>query len=224
MPTHPHVLGWQHQQRGAMSFKFLKQPLSSGRYEPEGIYLTLPLENQCVVVQAWGEHDEFYRSYTYNGIPLKGHNGVDLQAQPGASVFAVDEGRVTGIGIERPGWGRYVKIEHEWGESFYAHLGTLFVDAGQVIQSAQKIGTVEARLQQTVSGSLPSYLHLGIRIKPYNRFDGWGGFVDPIPFLEPERLVLNISDESTFGSNHSNYAPQFPPHPMGGETSKTHRP
>lgn len=29
----------------------------------------------------------------------------------------------------------------------------------------------------------PTHLHFAIRAAPYNRFDGWGGFSDPLAFL-----------------------------------------
>lgn len=207
-----------------MSFKFLKQPLAKGLYEPEGIYLAPPLEGSCLIIQTWGDNHEFYRAYTYNHVPLKGHNGIDLLAQPGAAVCAVDHGRVMGIGNESPGWGRHVKIEHSWGESFYAHMGTILVEAGQLVTQSQKLATIEPVLRQSVSGKTPSYLHFGIRIKPYNRFDGWGGFVDPVPFLDPEHLSFSTTGESSFDQNSSSGTYSFPPHPMLTEHSQQHRP
>ncbi len=152
-----------------------------GRYEPEGIYLSAPLEGACVVLQGWGAHPQEHARYTYNGVRLKGHPGVDLAAEPGANVLAVDDGRVTEISIERGGFGRYLKVEHRWGESFYAQLGDIVVEAGQAIARGQTLARVE--VQQTVHHAYPAHLHLALRITPYNRFDGWGGFTDPLSYL-----------------------------------------
>ena len=199
-----------------MTFQFLAQPLQQGRYEPEGIYLALPLEEECYVAQAWGEHSEFYSAYRYHTVALKGHNGVDFWAKAGATVLAVDQGRITGIGNESDGWGRYVKVEHRWGESFYAHLGAIAVDAGQVVARRTKLGGVSAADRATQSAT--SYLHFGIRINPYNRFDGWGGFVDPVPFLESTRLFFPTATDPS-AQPHS-----FSPHPMANEGPAFRRP
>lgn len=154
---------------------------TSGRYEPEGIYLSAPLKGACVIVQGWGAHPEQHARYSYNGVRLKGHPGVDFQAEPGVDVLAVDDGRVTEISIERGGLGRYLKVEHRWGESFYAQLGDILVEAGQVVSRGQVLAHVEY-----APGALtayPPHLHFALRIAPYNRFDGWGGFTDPLPYL-----------------------------------------
>lgn len=207
-----------------MAYKFLKQSLAPGRYEPEGIYLTLPVEGRCIVVQSWGEYSDFYSSYTYNGVPLKGHNGIDIEVQPGVATLAIDHGRVTGIGHETPGWGRYIKLEHTWGESLYAHLGIIKVESGQLVKQSEKLGTVEPLLRQTISNKLPSFLHFGIRIKPYNRFDGWGGFVDPIPFLDAEQLFFATAHEGSEAPLHTTENRPFSPHPMLIENQIRRRP
>ncbi len=151
---------------------------NTASYEPEGIYLQPPLEGACTILQGWGEHPEHHRSFRYNGVQLKGHPGLDLAAKPGANVVAVDEGRVTEIGVEPGGFGRYLKIEHRWGESLYALLGEIEVDAGQRVER----GAVVARTDLLRRRWRP-HLHFAIRITPFNRFDGWGGFSDPLPFL-----------------------------------------
>jgi murein DD-endopeptidase MepM/ murein hydrolase activator NlpD len=153
----------------------------SGRYEPEGIYLSAPLEGPCVVMQGWGAHPEEHARCTYNGVRLKGHPGVDLTAAPGAVVLAVDDGRVTEISIERGGFGRYLKVEHRWGESFYAHLDDILVEAGQAISRGQPLARIDVQAPGRLA--FPPHLHLALRIVPYNRFDGWGGFSDPLPYL-----------------------------------------
>ncbi len=102
-------------------------------FGPEGIYLSSPLEGDCRIVQGWGENPEFHARFSYNGVRLKGHIGIDLAASPGANVLAADAGRVTELSIELGGFGRYIKLEHRWGESLYAQLGDILVDAGQTV-------------------------------------------------------------------------------------------
>lgn len=206
-----HKLGAQ------MTYKFLSRPFEDGAYEPEGIYLSPPVEGDCTAVQLWGDHSEYYSQFTYNGVPLKGHNGIDFLVAPGAQVLAVDPGRVTEIGEERGGLGRYIKIEHRWGESFYAHLDTILVDAGQVVERSAPLAAVGDFALPKATNPAVVYLHFAIRIKPYNRFDGWGGFVDPLPYLNPSKLHFPADDPL-------DSVPTFAPHDMVRERGNMRRP
>jgi murein DD-endopeptidase MepM/ murein hydrolase activator NlpD len=176
-----------------MTFKFVSQPLLSGRYEPEGIYLHAPLAGPLRVVQRWGEHAEFYSQYTYFGTPLKGHPGVDIATPVGTQVLAVEKGRVVEMSFDPLGFGRYLKLEHSWGESLYTHLSDTLVDTGQSLARGALIA-----LSGDYEGLLVPHLHFGLRIRPFQRFDGWGGFTDPLPFLSATDLYLpdeEIPDE-----------------------------
>lgn len=181
-----------------MTFKFTSQPLASGLYEPEGIYLHPPFEGRGLIVQFWGDHPEFHAQFTYNGVPLKGHIGLDFALQPGTIIFSVDKGRVMEMSNEPGGFGRYLKVEHSWGESLYAHLGDINIDAGQVIGRGALLGYSGEGNPPTIA-----HLHLGIRIRPYNRFDGWGGFTDPLPYLSPDNLLF--PDEVS--NSHATFVP-----------------
>lgn len=188
---------------------------NSGRFEPEGIYLSLPLEGTPFVLQAWGEHPEFHARYTYNGVRLKGHIGIDLQAPAGAWVLAADAGRVIEISVEPRGFGRYIKLEHSWGESFYAGITSPAVDAGQSVPRGCRLARIEA-----TRNPYPAHLHFAIRITPCNRFDGWGGFSDPLPYLYAPNLEtapLDPNAESMIGAEES-----LPP--MLVETPNSRRP
>lgn len=201
-----------------MTYKFLARPLEDGAYEPEGIYLSLPLDGDCIAVHFWGDNSDHYSQFSYNGIPLKGHNGIDFLVEPGTSVLAVDPGRITEIGEEQGGTGRYLKIEHRWGESFYAHVDTLLVDAGQLVERGTPVAVIgELELYYTARERSQSYLHFGIRIRPFNRFDGWGGFIDPLPYLNPAKLIFPT--ESNLASS-----PTFLPHAMVREQKQMRRP
>lgn len=174
-----------------MPFRFVSQPLQSGLYEPEGIYLGLPYEGDGLVLQAWGLHPDHYGAFTYNGVALKGHNGVDFGVPPYSKLLAVDSGRVSEISIDRGGFDRYIKLEHRWGESIYAFIGNATVDSGQKVKRGMVLGDAGAAIETDLSLAL---LHFGIRIAPYNRFDGWGGFSDPIPYMNPSDLHLPEND------------------------------
>lgn len=203
-----------------MTYKFLNRPFADGAYEPEGIYLSPPVEGEYAAIQLWGDNTEYYSQFTYNGVPLKGHNGIDFLVTPGAQVLAVDGGRMMEIGEERGGLGRYIKLEHRWGESLYAHLDTILVDAGQLIERSAPlafVGDFDLAGAATASKAATTYLHFAIRIKPYNRFDGWGGFVDPLPYLNPSRLQFATDDPLET-------LPTFTPHAMARERGNMRRP
>ncbi len=169
-----------------MSARNLRYIQFAGQTEPEGIHLTLPLDAESAqVLQGWGDHATYHAQFTYNGVPLKGHPGVDLLTPPGAVILATDQGRVIEISNESGGLGRYVKLDHRWGESFYAQLGEILVETGQTVTRGQAIARAES-----IRRPAPGHLHFAIRIHPHNRFDGWGGFSDPTPFLYVVELAL----------------------------------
>ncbi len=171
-----------------MSFKFTGQRLLSGLFEPEGIYLTAPFEGEASILQFWGEHSELYGQWRYNGTPLKGHNGIDFALPAAAKLLAVDTGRVVEISIDRGGLERYIKVEHRWGESIYANLGEVVVESGKMVGRGDHLANTAIRP--------PTFLHFAIRLQPFNRHDGWGGFSDPLPYLAPGSLLLQDTQNS----------------------------
>jgi murein DD-endopeptidase MepM/ murein hydrolase activator NlpD len=194
-----------------MKYKFTSQPLAAGLYEPEGIYLSTPFDNPAPVIQFFGQYPEHYTQFRYHGVPLKGHVGVDFALEPGSHLFAVDDGRVVEISFEADGFERYVKLDHRWGESLYALVGEIAVDTGQAVRRNEFV----ARSSRTSQG-LPPHLHFGIRIHPYSRFDGWGGFTDPLPFLNPSHVILPEAGDDA--------RPVIPPHAMPIERPGLRRP
>lgn len=164
-----------------MPYKFINHPIERGNYEPEGIYLGSPIVGVWPAVQLWGSHNAYYGQFRYNGIPLKGYVGILFEVAPGTRVTAVDSGRVVAINVETGGFGRYIKVEHRWGESLLAHLGDIEVDSGQMVTRGQLMACAPREAP-------PVHVHFGIRITPYNRFDGWGGFTDPLPYMDPDEF------------------------------------
>lgn len=199
-----------------MSTRNVRYIQFAAQTEPEGIHLTLPLDVETVqVLQGWGENAAYHAHFTYNGVPMKGHPGVDLLASPGAVILATDHGRVIEISNEPGGLGRYIKLEHRWGESFYAQVGEILVETGQVVERGRHIARTEL-----LSRAYPVHLHFAIRIHPYNRFDGWGGFSDPTPFLYvAELLPVAGNDEPDAAAQPEASLP-----PMVVETKHLRRP
>jgi len=150
-----------------------------------GVYLHPPFAGRYPIGQLWGENSSFYARFTYDGAPLSGHNGVDFSTPVGTALFAVDDGVVRQVGFDPDGFGNYILLAHAWGESIYAHLSAVDVAPEQPVVRGQGIGR-----SGNTGGSTGPHLHFAIRITPYQRNDGWGGFSDPLPVLPPGAYLL----------------------------------
>jgi murein DD-endopeptidase MepM/ murein hydrolase activator NlpD len=109
------------------------------------------------------------------------HAGIDLKAEVGSPIFAAAAGTVYYSGWEKY-YGRVVKLAHENGfVTVYAHNLQNFVQAGDVVEAGQVIGTVG----RTGRASM-YHLHFEIR--------GDGRVFNPV-FLLPARELLFVPDE-----------------------------
>ncbi len=153
------------------------QPISQDKPVPN-LSLAKPFQGDYPVTQTFGENPTFYAQFLYDGVPLKGFNGIDFAVPIGGSILATDDGEVKSVSFEAENFGHYILLEHAWGESLYAHLDQVNVKIGQVVRR----GDVIARSGNSGVANGP-FLHFGIRINPYVRTDGWGGFSDPLPYL-----------------------------------------
>ena len=121
---------------------------------------------------------------------FKGHNGLDFGCPTGTRLLAADSGEVIRVDYEAGGFGHHVLLRHRWGESLYAHMNRVTVSVGQTLDRGAAIG----ESGNTGAGTGP-HLHFGIRITPYRRTDGWGGFTDPQPFMNESDLVRSRGEE-----------------------------
>lgn len=141
--------------------------------------LIYPLKREKYITQHYGENPEIYSKYKIGGVALKGHEGIDLRAEMGTEVLACDEGFCQEVLDQgKTGYGKYIKIIHSWGESVYAHLQEFKIRQGDNVKQNQIIA-----LSNNTGNSTGAHLHFGIRINPYKRDDGWGGYSDPEPYL-----------------------------------------
>ena len=147
------------------------------------ISLGVPYSGNHPVTQLWGENPQVYGQFPYDGVPLKGHNGIDIGTPVGSSILAADAGTVTNADFLAGGYGNWVRVTHRWGHSDYAHLNRSIVRPGQAVGK----GTVLGESGNSGNSTGP-HLHFSIRIEPYSRKDGWGGFCDPMPFLDQSKL------------------------------------
>ena len=137
------------------------------------MYPTLQWPVQGRISQFWGENRTMYARYG-----LRGHNGLDIAVPEGTPVKASADGWVREA-MHNDALGNYVKIMHGWGHTVYAHLSKLHVRHGQRVKAGDVIG-----LSGNTGNSTGPHLHLGVRINPYDRGDGWLGYSNPLPLLQ----------------------------------------
>ena len=175
-----------------------------------GIVVHQPFRDDYRVTQWWGENPGFYHRFRYDGVRLRGHNGIDFGIPVGVPLLAVSAGVVRRVGFEKGGFGNFILLNHRWGESLYAHLKSIKVKRGQQVAQGEAIGQ-----SGNTGASTGPHLHFGIRIHPYRRTDGWGGFADPEPFMAPETF-----DTVSFAVIEDDVEPT----PMGDEDPNNPRP
>jgi len=114
----------------------------------------------------------------------KFHEGIDIRpvkrddsGNPLDDIRSITDGKVVYVNAEsgRSSYGKYVVVEHDWGEgpfySLYAHLSKATVAEGQPV----KAGQIIARMGYTGAGinRERSHLHLELTMMLHQRFQGW---------------------------------------------------
>jgi murein DD-endopeptidase MepM/ murein hydrolase activator NlpD len=183
------VIGWVAEKAPGGSTLVARPVKLPGTNIPDrasGSYLGAPFAGVFGISQLWGENPQIYGTISYDGVKLKGHNGIDFMTPTSTAILAVADGVVEeAVRNDPSGFGHYVKLRHPWGESLYAHLESYSVQVGQSVRRGDTI----ARSNNT-GFSYGPHLHFAIRINPYNRKDGWGGFSDPLPYMNPQHFQL----------------------------------
>lgn len=121
--------------------------------DPAPTYV-FPLENADAAVElAYGWHTN-----EQTGASAF-HDGVDLEAESGASVLAVADGTVLSAEFE-PAYGYILTLAHASGvQTFYAHLSEFCVAPGETVRQGQII----AKTGESGWATAP-HLHLGTKI------------------------------------------------------------
>jgi hypothetical protein len=113
-------------------------------------------------------------SFGWRTSPTRGgadfHTGQDFARSQGSPVIAVSRGVVVYTGWSG-GYGNLVRVRHANGaESWYAHLSTVDVRAGDEVRAGDRLGAVGG-----TGNSTGPHLHLEIRVDDQP--------VDPMPWL-----------------------------------------
>ena len=106
----------------------------------------------------------------------KTHDGVDLAADTGTAVRAMNRGRVTQV-KEDPLWGYTVAIDHGSGiMSFYYNLSSaVAVSEGDEVEAGQTIGAVGDTAE--IEAAEASHLHFALK--------RGGEWIDPVSYIDP---------------------------------------
>jgi hypothetical protein len=155
--------------------------------KPKRVLTPLPFEGDFRLTQAFGENPAIYRR-----LGLPGHNGLDWGMPVGQEIHAVDAGVIIRVEERPEGFGKHVKVQHQWGQSLYAHLSEFKVVLNQPVKQGEVIG-----LSGNTGFSTGPHLHFGMRIKPYDKGDGWYGYTNPQRYLQwPEAGVIATAASS----------------------------
>lgn len=93
------------------------------------------------------------------GGSTRNHEGIDIAAPQGTSVFAAAEGKVLRTGFDAQGYGRFVEVRHPNGmTSLYGHLSRLDVHTGMALMAGQRLGLVGSTGRST-----GPHLHFEVR-------------------------------------------------------------
>lgn len=103
-------------------------------------------------------------NYGYRVDPFtqvkKFHSGIDLAANRGTPVHATGKGKVIYASYSYGGYGNLVKVDHGEGMiSMYAHLNTIFVKKGDLLDRGDLVGKVGSTGRST-----GPHLHYEIKI------------------------------------------------------------
>jgi murein DD-endopeptidase MepM/ murein hydrolase activator NlpD len=107
------------------------------------------------------------------------HTGVDFPAIEGVPVYTTMAGIVVWAGPNGP-WGNLVVIENNGYQIYQAHLTTIAVSQGQVVQFGALIGAVGS-----TGNSTGPHLHYGIR----QQTEGGQVWLNPVAFFAGDDYI-----------------------------------
>lgn len=139
--------------------------------------LRKPFNGDYPITQLFGVNRE-----TYLRFGLQGHDGVDYGLPTGTPVLSAVTGTVVVPPEDQGGYGKFVRVIDldQAIETIYAHLGSILVSDGAVVQAGQQIGT-----SNSTGFSTGPHLHFGVReidesLRPLNEGNGFSGYLNPL--------------------------------------------
>ncbi len=147
---------------------YLKGGVVEGEIEPTGDWV-MPISGSFIQTSDYG-----MRIDPFDGTKTM-HRGMDFACTNAVTpIRAVDNGQVVSVRKGNTGYGNSVIIKHETGlYSHYAHLYSLHVTEGEVVQQKEAVGKCG-----TTGNSTGPHLHFEVLTKNQYRSD-----IDPAPYL-----------------------------------------
>ena len=133
------------------------------------------------ITQYFGENPALYAR-----MNMKGHNGIDLVAEHGTLLLAVEAGKIVEVKNDPNGYGKHVRfitsrsyngLNLEWT---YGHCDDILVEVGMSVKGGEPIASM-GNTGFVVSGNTPfwsfnpyagTHLHLGCRLVEKSAY-GW---------------------------------------------------
>jgi murein DD-endopeptidase MepM/ murein hydrolase activator NlpD len=139
------------------------------------------------ISQPFGTNPDGFPDY-YAQFGYKGHNGIDFYGVKNDPIFSVCGGKVTFASFDNSGFGNLTIItDDEGGRHYYAHQNIISVHVGEIVKEGLQIGYMGST-GNVIGGpySDGTHLHYGYRPPGFDVNNGYGGFIDPMPYFEQE--------------------------------------
>lgn len=151
--------------------------------------MRVPFNGSYPITQGFGNKLILNGKDVYAQWGMRGHNGIDYGLPMGTPVVASVTGKVY-RGWDEGGYGNYIFLTGEGYECAYGHLAAIDVAQGANVVPGQPVG------RSGNSGfSTDPHLHFGTRPVPYNRNNGYLGYIDPLPLIAQDEIVKPSRDQ-----------------------------
>ena len=119
-----------------------------------------------------------------NGTP-RAHQGVDLQAEFGTPIYAVEDGTIVGINMGKDGYGFTITLKFGDKFAFYAHLSEIHTTVGHAVSKGELIGKTGSSGNAVGMNTIAKggHLHFEIRTQQ-NAGLGLSSRLDPLDYVE----------------------------------------
>lgn len=114
----------------------------------------------------------------YAHLGYAGHSGMDYAVPLKTPVNAAADGVVSAVKVDPDGYGLYIIVRHNFGDTLYAHLHSHKVKVGTKVAAGQCIG-----LSGNSGWSTGPHLHFELRVPAYPIPGYKTGARDPYPYL-----------------------------------------
>lgn len=159
--------------------------------------MRLPFDGEYKLSQTFGVNPDIYSKFIVkqpdgSTSSMKGHNGLDWAVPNGTVIKAPFAGKVIEAFFDKNGYGNYIKLENNEEGCVLAHLEKVLVSVGHTVKEGESIA-----ISDNTGYSTGPHLHMGYYRMPRDRANGYGGFVDPLPY------IVNTKPQPTNGPLHS---------------------